>query len=208
MSLPLTRAPLTHHGAAVAHLTRDPAMAAIIERVGELKVLTPTPDPFGTLIRNVTGQQLSVKAAQTIYDRVRQQLGELTPGTLLAAPGGTLRAAGLSWAKVRTVQAIAQAASSGAVDFAHLAEQDDATVIAELIPMPGIGRWTAEMFLIFALARPDVFSLGDLALRQALAGLYPDVPATAVLERWAPYRTLAARYIWADGALKVGSEPM
>lgn len=209
MPLPAHQAPLADHAAAAAHLSRDPVLAGVITRVGDLPVLTPTADPFGTLIRNVTGQQLSVKAAASIHARVTATLGEVTADTLLAASGDTLRGAGLSWAKVRTVQAIAQAAKTGAVDFAHLSEQDDETVIAELLPLPGIGRWTAEMFLMFALARPDVFSLGDLALRQGLARLHPDAPAAEVLGRWAPYRTLAARYVWADNArVKAGGEPV
>ncbi|GGR57333.1 DNA-3-methyladenine glycosidase [Deinococcus seoulensis] len=201
--------PLTSHAPATAHLSRDPVMAEVIARVGDLPVLTPTPDPFGTLIRNVTGQQLSVKAAASIHARLTGTLGQVTADTLLAASGDTLRGAGLSWAKVRTVQATAQAAKTGAVDFAHLAAQDDEAVIAALLPLPGIGRWTAEMFLMFALARADVFSLGDLALRQGLARLHPDTPSAEVLPRWAPYRTLAARYVWADNArVKAGGEPV
>lgn len=190
--------PLTEHAGALRHLSRDPAMQEAVLRVGELSVFVPTTDPLGTLIRNVTGQQLSVKAAATIYGRLSARLGEITPGTLLSTPGEDLRAAGLSWAKVRTVKAIAEAAQSGAVDFEHLAAQPDEAVIAELSALPGIGRWTVEMFLMFALARPDVFSLGDLALRQGLARMHPDVPPAEVLSLWAPYRTLAARYIWAD----------
>ncbi|GAA0503239.1 DNA-3-methyladenine glycosylase family protein [Deinococcus depolymerans] len=202
-------APLTSHAQATAHLSLDPILAGVIARVGDLPVLTPTPDPFGTLIRNVTGQQLSVKAAASIHARLTGTLGEVSADTLLATSGDTLRGTGLSWAKVRTVQAIAQAAKTGAVNFAHLSEQDDETVIRELLPLPGIGRWTAEMFLMFALARPDVFSLGDLALRQGLARLHPDTPSAEVLSRWAPYRTLAARYVWADNArVKGGGEPV
>lgn len=202
-------APLTSHAPATAHLSLDPVLAAVIARVGDLPVLTPTPDPFGTLIRNVTGQQLSVKAASSIHARLTATLGEVNADTLLAASGDTLRGAGLSWAKVRTVQAIAQAAKTGAVNFTHLSEQDDEAVIRELLPLPGIGRWTAEMFLMFALARPDVFSLGDLALRQGLARLHPDAAPADVLARWAPYRTLAARYVWADNArVKGGGEPV
>lgn len=209
MPLPAHPAPLTSHARATAHLSLDPVLAAVIARVGELPVLTPTPDPFGTLIRNVTGQQLSVKAAASIHARLTATLGEVSADTLLAASGDTLRGAGLSWAKVRTVQATAQAAKTGAVNFTHLSEQDDETVIRELLPLPGIGRWTAEMFLMFALARPDVFSLGDLALRQGLARLHPDTPSADVLARWAPYRTLAARYVWADNArVKGGGEPV
>ncbi|WP_367114297.1 trypsin-like serine protease [Deinococcus sp.] len=201
--------PLTSHAQATAHLSLDPVLAEVIARVGELPVLTPTPDPFGMLIRSVTGQQLSVKAAASIHARLSTELGEISADTLLAASGDTLRGAGLSWAKVRTVQAAAQAARSGAVDFAHLATQDDEDVIAALLPLPGIGRWTAEMFLMFALARPDVFSLGDLALRQGLSRLHPHEPPAEVLLRWSPYRTLAARYVWADNArVKAGGQPV
>ncbi|PTA67929.1 DNA-3-methyladenine glycosylase family protein [Deinococcus arcticus] len=197
-------APLTTHAGATAHLSRDPVMAAVIARVGELPVFAPTTNPFATLIRNVTGQQLSVKAAATIYARLETLLGEVTPTTLLDANPEALRSAGLSWAKVRTVQAIAQAAHTGTVDFAHLGTQPDEAVIAALLPLPGIGRWTGEMFLMFGLARPDVFSMGDLALRQGLTRLYPGTPAAEVLSGWQPYRTLAARYLWAEGALNRG----
>jgi len=163
--------PLPDHGVATAHLSRDPTMRELILRNGDLPVMTPTPDPFGTLIRNVNGQQLSVKAAASIHARLLERLGTLDAATLLRTPGDELRAAGLSWAKVRTVRAIAEAEETGAVDFAHIATLPDEDVIAALIPLPGIGRWTAEMFLMFALARSDVFRMGDLALRQGLTRL-------------------------------------
>ncbi|MFK7602969.1 DNA-3-methyladenine glycosylase family protein [Deinococcus sp. SM5_A1] len=204
-----TSFPLLHHADAAAHLSHDPTMQELIARNGELPVLTPAPDPFATLIRSVNGQQLSVKAAASIHARLLERLGKLDAGTLLETPGDDLRAVGLSWAKVRTVTAIAEAAQTGTVDFAHIASLPDEEVIAALIPLPGIGRWTAEMFLMFALARPDVFSIGDLALRQGLARLYPDQSADAVLALWAPYRTLAARYLWADNhRVKAGGAPI
>lgn len=204
-----TSVPLLHHADATAHLSGDATLRELIARNGELPVLTPTPDPFGTLIRSVNGQQLSVKAAASIHTRLLERLGTLDAATLLQTPGEELRAAGLSWAKVRTVRAIAEAEQTGAVDFAHLATLTDEAVIAALIPLPGIGRWTAEMFLMFALARPDVFSLGDLALRQGLARLYPDQSTDEVLAGWTPYRTLAARYLWADNhRVKAGGEPI
>lgn len=213
--------PLTDHAAAVLHLSRDPLLAQIIAQVGSLPVLTPTSDPFGTLIRSVNGQQLSVKAAASIHGRLVAALGQSAPGSeagppttvtaeaLLSVDGETLRSFGLSWAKVRTVQALAAAALDGRVDFAHLSTLPDEAVIAALIPLPGIGRWTVEMFLMFALARPDVFSMGDLALRQGLTRLHPQTPPAEVLQGWAPYRTLAARYVWAENhRVKGGGEPV
>lgn len=201
--------PLTHHQDATAHLSRDPVMGQIIVQVGDLAVLTPTPDPFGTLVRSVTGQQLSVKAAASIHARLVALLGEVTPETLLETGGEDLRGTGLSWAKVRTVKAIGEAAATGRMDFDHLASLPDEEIIAELTPLPGIGRWTVEMFLMFALARPDVFSLGDLALRQGLARLHPNISSADALALWEPYRTLAARYIWADNArIKAGGAPI
>ncbi|MPY68303.1 DNA-3-methyladenine glycosylase 2 family protein [Deinococcus sp. SDU3-2] len=181
-----------------AFLVRDPVLGGVIATLGPLAPLTPTPDPFGTLIRSVIGQQLSVTAADRIAERVGTALGEVTPGALGAAAPGSLRALGLSWAKVRTVQALAGAAQSGQVDFAHLGTLPDEAVIAALTPLPGIGRWTAEMFLIFGLARPDVFSHGDLILRQGVGRLAPGADARAVVKAWSPWRTLAARALWAD----------
>lgn len=196
--------PLTDHAQAVAWLECDPALAVLMGRVGPLPVLAPTSDPFGTLVRSVAGQQLSVRAAASIYARVVGTLGEVTPETLLGAEPETLRSFGLSWAKVRTVRALAEAALDGRVDFAHLASLPDEEVIAQLTPLPGIGRWTVEMFLMFGLARPDVFSFGDLVLRQELERLHPDAAPggaqAAVVLSWAPHRTLASRYLWAEKA--------
>lgn len=207
--LPPSSLPLTDHAEAVAHLSRDPVMAQVIALCGELTVLPPTPDPFGRLVRSVAGQQVSVKAAQAVYGRLETRLGAVTPAALLAVPGDDLRGAGLSWAKVRTVQAAAIAAETGQIDFAHLSGQPDETVMAELVQLPGIGRWTAEMFLLFALARPDVFSYGDLALRQGVERLYPGQDWREVTARWSPYRSLASRYLWANNArMRAGGAPL
>lgn len=195
--------PLTDHAGALAWLSRDPTLAEVLARVGPLPVLAPTPDPFGTLVRSVGGQQLSVRAAASIHARLEAALGGVTPENLLRVTPDELRATGLSWAKVRTVRALADAALDGRVDFAHLAALPDEAVIAALIPLPGIGRWTVEMFLIFGLSRPDVFSFGDLVLRQEVARLYPEASpeeAQAAVRAWSPYRTLAARYLWAEVA--------
>lgn len=190
--------PLIDHQAAQQVLSRDPVMAALIAQYGELPVLTPTVDPFARLIRSVVGQQLSVGAARSIYARLETRLGTVSAAALLATPPEELRALGLSWAKVRSVQDIARAEVEGQVDFAGLAAHSDEALLAELLPLRGVGRWTAEMFMMFALAHPDVFSFGDLALRKGLARHYPNTDHNEVVAAWSPYRTLAARYLWAD----------
>lgn len=176
-------------------LARDPALIPLLE-AGPLPELLPAADPFASLIRSVNGQQLSIKAAAAISGRVAATTHNFDSAAILSAAPEALRALGMSWAKVRTVRAIAAAAQSGEIDFAHLASLDDEAVIAALIPLPGIGRWTAEMFLIFALARPDVFSFGDLALRKALTRYYPGQDHVAVALGWQPHRSYAARLLW------------
>lgn len=192
------RDPLTDHQAAQAALGRDPIMAALIERYGDLPVLLPAPDPFARLIRSVVGQQLSVKAAHSIYARLEERLGTVDAAALLTASPDELRALGLSWAKVASVHDIARASAEGQVDFAGLASHSDEALLAELLPLRGVGRWTAEMFMMSALAHPDVFSFGDLALRKGLERHYPGQDHAAVVQAWSPYRSLAARYLWAD----------
>jgi DNA-3-methyladenine glycosylase II len=192
--------------AAHLHLSRDPVMAGLIELHGPLPPLVPATDPFAALVRAVLGQQLSVKAAAAIALRLDAALHGsespapgYDPARLLALPPETLRGLGLSWAKVRTVRAAAESHLSGQIDFAHLNILPDEKVMAALLPLPGIGRWTAEMFLMFSLARPDVFSLGDLGLRRGLEHFYPALKAQEAdtqIAEWAPHRTLAARYLW------------
>lgn len=197
LPVPAPSGPFPDHPEGRAFLSRDPVLGGVIATLGPLAPLTPTPDPFGTLVRSVIGQQLSVAAAGRIAERVEAALGAVTPKALAAAGPDSLRALGLSWAKVRTVHALAGAAREGRVDFAHLGTLSDEAVIAALTPLPGIGRWTAEMFLIFGLARPDVFSHGDLILRQGVERLAPGADARAVVAAWSPWRTLAARALWA-----------
>ncbi|AWN22278.1 DNA-3-methyladenine glycosidase [Deinococcus irradiatisoli] len=186
----MSRLPPAHH-----HLAADPVLRPLLE-VGPLPELPPAPDPFAALIRSVVGQQLSVKAASAIAARLDAASQGLSPEALLGAEPQALRDLGLSWAKVRTVQAVAAAQLSGQIDFARLSALEDEEVIAALLPLPGIGRWTAEMFLIFGLARPDVFSFGDLALRKALAQRYPAEDHLAAVQRWQPHRSYAARLLW------------
>jgi DNA-3-methyladenine glycosylase II len=189
---------------AMAHLSADPVMARLVEQYGPM-VLTPTTDYFFTLIESIISQQLSGKVVDTITKRVRA----LVPGKeipqaedILALPDQALRDAGLSWSKVSYIKDLAQHVASGTLDLAHIAQMDDEEVIKELVAVKGIGRWTAEMFLIFSLARPDVFAVDDYGIRVAMMRLYnlPELPRPAPMremaERWRPYRSYALLYLW------------
>ncbi|PYE55831.1 DNA-3-methyladenine glycosylase family protein [Deinococcus yavapaiensis] len=182
--------------AATDHLRRDPVFALVIERVGELAPLPPASSPFASLVRSVIGQQVSVKAADAIERRVRELAPNLAPHELAALPHEALRGAGLSNAKVRTVHELAHRTETGVLDIGALEGASEEDVIAALSSIPGIGRWTAEMFLLFALGRPDVFSWGDGGIRRAVKALYGEDAGPEVSEAWRPYRSLASRYLW------------
>jgi len=162
------------------------------------------PDPYEALARAIVGQQLSTKAARSIWERLVNGFGGAfpAPAELLAADPESVREAGLSRSKVAFLRDLAERIESGALDLGRLGELSDEDVAAELIEIKGIGRWTAEMFLIFHLARPDVVSTGDLGIRRAVQIAYglDDLPGPAELERiaepWRPHRTLACLYLW------------
>ena len=161
------------------------------------------PDPFEALARAIVGQQLSTKAARSIWERVVEALGgTATAEAFISADPDALRAAGLSNSKVAYLRDLAEHVESGTLDLARLAELSDEDVIADLIEIKGIGRWTAEMFLIFHLARPDVISTGDLGIRRAVRLAYglEELPGPTDLERiaepWRPHRTLGCLYLW------------
>jgi DNA-3-methyladenine glycosylase II len=156
------------------------------------------------LARAIVGQQLSTKAAASIWAKLQGQFGDRTPppAALAAAEHDELRTAGLSNSKVKYLQELARVVESGELDLARLPELADEDVVAELIEVKGIGRWTAEMFLIFHLGRPDVISTGDLGIRRAVQIAYglEELPGPTDLERiaepWRPHRTLACLYLW------------
>jgi len=162
------------------------------------------PDAFDALARAIVGQQLSTKAAGSIWQRVLEAVdgGVVTPAALRSARPAALRAAGLSKSKVDYLRDLAGRVESGDLDLGRLTELSDEDVIAELIEIKGIGRWTAEMFLIFHLGRPDVISTGDLGIRRAAQIAYglDELPGPTDLERlaepWRPHRTLACLYLW------------
>jgi DNA-3-methyladenine glycosylase II len=187
----------------------DPVMAALIDRFGELSVEArrrrrPPLDAYGTLLRSVVGQQLSVKSAATIYGRVLDLFGGATPppADLLEIAPERLREAGLSGRKVEYVRDLATHVLSGELELDRLETLSDDEVIAEITAIRGYGLWSAQMFLMFFLERPDVLPTGDLGIRNAakLAYELDEVPApgelTRIAEPWRPYRTLACIYLW------------
>jgi DNA-3-methyladenine glycosylase II len=190
----------------------DPTMAALIERVGKIDLATRLrrrkeerpPDAYGALLRAIVGQQLSTKAARTIYLRVLDLFGGSTPSPqqLLTAREQDLRAAGLSGRKTEYVRDLAAHVLGGELELDRLDQLSDEEVIEEIVAVRGLGRWTAEMFLLFHLERPDVLSGGDLGIRKAVQIEYEldEMPApTRVLEigePWRPYRSLASLYLW------------
>src|SRR5215211_1700415 len=162
------------------------------------------PDAYEALARAIVGQQLSTKAARSIWERLVGAFGGSPPqpAELVAAEPESLRGAGLSRAKVGFLRDLAHRIEAGQLDLGGIAELSDEDVVAELIEIKGVGRWTAEMFLIFHLARPDVVSTGDLGIRRAVQIAYgmDELPGPEELERiadeWRPRRTLACLYLW------------
>jgi DNA-3-methyladenine glycosylase II len=162
------------------------------------------PDAYQALARAIVGQQLSTKAAASIWGRVTELFGEHTPSPvqLLEVDGQDLRDAGLSWSKVGFLKDLAERVEDGRLDLDRLGELSDEDVVAELTEIKGVGSWTAEMFLIFHLGRPDVVSMGDLGIRRAVQLAYglDELPGPSEMERisepWRPHRTLACLYLW------------
>lgn len=188
----------------------DPVMAALIERLGELSVEArrrqrPPVDSYGALLRSIVGQQISTKAAATIHDRLLALFGGETPSpaALLAIESERLRGAGLSGRKVEYVRDLARHVESGELELERLAELDDGAVVAEISAVRGLGVWSAQMFLIFHLDRPDVLPTGDLGIRRGaqiayeLADLPSPTELTELARPWRPQRTLASIYLWA-----------
>jgi DNA-3-methyladenine glycosylase II len=187
----------------------DPVLRGAIDRVGleaigDARAGRPD-DHYGALVRSIVGQQLSTKAAGAIYTRLTERFGGRapTPEQVLADDADELRAAaGLSRAKVGFLRSLAEHVLDGSLELERLDELSDEDVIKELIAVKGLGVWTAHMFLMFHLQRPDVLAVGDLGIRRAVMVLYglPELPAPAELEEiaepWRPHRTLACRFLW------------
>jgi DNA-3-methyladenine glycosylase II len=189
----------------------DPVMADLVERIGPLDFATRLrrrkeerpADAFGALLRSIVGQQLSTKAARAIYLRMLDLFdGPPTPAALLEVSEAELRGVGFSRRKVEYVHDLAARVQGGELELDRLGRLDDEEAIAEISAVRGLGRWTAEMFLLFHLGRPDVISGGDLGIRKAIMVEYglAAMPTPGQVEerseRWRPNRSLACLYLW------------
>lgn len=179
-------------------VTDDPALQPLIAAHGALE-LTPADDPFRRLVASIVGQQLSVASARAIRERLFAA-AEITPAALRQVDEDRLRALGLSRQKTEYVQNVAQAFSEdGRLAGAAWADLGDEEIIAALTEIRGVGVWTAKMFLLFALARPDVFPVEDLGIRAGMTRLFGDMTRpemTERAERWRPHRSTASLYLW------------
>ncbi|HEV2431294.1 MAG TPA: DNA-3-methyladenine glycosylase [Burkholderiales bacterium] len=180
---------------------KDPVLGAIIRSRPKV-FLMRRGEPFLTLARAICGQQISVKAAQSVWDRVVACCGEVTPEIVLSRPRSQLRACGLSDRKTEYIADLAQHFADGRIHVHRWPEMSDEEIIAELVEVRGIGRWTAEMFLIFNLLRPDVFPLDDLGLQKGIRVRYFKGRKVSLArmrklgESWRPWRSVATWYLW------------
>ena len=189
---------------AINHLKKaDPVMAAIIDRAGPYKMQYREP-VFQTLVRSIVYQQLSGKAALTIFNRLAAaaKVDPITPEAILKLRPQKMRALGLSKQKIVYIRELARLTRDGDIRFERLPDMDDAAIIETLTRVKGVGVWTVQMFLMFALQRPNVLPVGDLGVRAAMKKAYglSELPKPQEMERiaaaWHPYRSIASWYLW------------
>ncbi|MDA1016808.1 MAG: DNA-3-methyladenine glycosylase 2 family protein [Planctomycetota bacterium] len=199
---------------AVQHLRKsDSRLAAVIDRVGKFE-LTLRSDRFGSLVRSILAQQISTSAAKSICKKAKALMprGRFTARAVLNQSDEELRSAGISPQKLSYLRDLAVRIDDGRLKTRSLGRLDDEAVIEELTQVRGIGRWTAQMFLIFTLGRTDVFAPDDLGIRSNMQRIYelPELPAKLESETisaaWAPYRSVACWYIWRSGDIQRENE--
>ena len=187
---------------AMTFLRKDPALAGVMDMVGEFK-LKKRSHHFAVLVESIISQQLATSAADAIFKRFKGLYPKFpTASEVLATRKSKLRTVGLSGMKIEYLKDLAMHVAEGKLDMRTISKMSDEDVISHLIQVKGIGRWTAEMFLIFSLGRQDVFPVGDLGLRKGVQVLFslPDIPKPQEVEKlgkvWKPYRTIATWYLW------------
>jgi DNA-3-methyladenine glycosylase II len=189
-----------------------PVFAPLREEAGAIPARW-LPRGFKGLVWVVTGQQISVAAGRAIYGRLEAALGDITAETLAAASDDVLRTAGFSAPKMRTLRALQEAALAGALDLDAVEEKGSEEAILSLCAIKGVGPWTAEVYLLFAAGHPDIFPAADLALQESarIAFALDARPSTRALrelsDAWAPWRSAAARLLWAYYRLRKGGKP-
>ena len=179
---------------------QDEKMARLIDAAGHIYREINT-DFYANLVDSIMGQQISTAAHNTIRKRVAEKLGDLTARKINAVSDEDLKSIGLSWRKVGYIRDFTDKVISGEFDIEALYDMDDGQVVKELVKLKGVGKWTAEMVLTFCMARPDVLSYGDLAIRRGIMRLYgleelSEKEFHELTDKFSPYRTTAALYIW------------
>lgn len=188
---------------------KDKRLGLVIETIGPIR-REVNPCLFGSLINAVIGQQISAKAQKTVWNRMVEDLGNITPETVCSCSQERIQRYGMTFRKAAIIQGIAEKVRTGALDLQALSCKVDAEVCAELCALDGIGIWTAEMLMIFSMQRPNVISYGDLAIRRGLCMLHRHKTLTRELfekyrRRYSPYASVASLYLW---ELAAGTTPI
>lgn len=190
----------------IKHLSKDPIMEKIVKQFPNVikeweNRQNEKRDLFTSLARAIVGQQLSVKAASTIWGRVEKLIGEVNPENVLKVEDQQYRGAGMSWAKAKYLLSLASDVKNKKIILENLHNISNEQVEKKLVELKGIGPWTAEMFMMFTLNRPDIFSIGDMGLKNAIQNLYgidksEEEKIIKLSQTWSPYRTIACLYLW------------
>jgi len=188
--------------AEIAHLQkRDKTLGAAIDRIGLIR-REVNPDLFSALINSIVGQQISSKAHATVWERMKSGLGDITPNAVLACSVEEIQQFGISFRKASYIRGAAQRVADDTLDIEALRSMSDAEVCNELVKLDGIGKWTAEMLMLFSMQRPDILSFGDLAILRGMRMLYRRKEITRELfekyrRRYSPFGSVASLYLWA-----------
>ncbi len=193
--------------------SRDPALGAVIDKVGHIDRLID-PDLFSSVVHQIIGQQISTKAQTTIWNRMRDAFGDVSPEAVAAADPELLQSFGMTFRKAEYIREFAGKVSDGSFDLQEIRELPDKEAAARLTSLRGVGVWTAEMILLFCLERPDILSFDDLAIRRGLRMVYHQRSISRELfekyrRRYSPYGSVASLYLWAvaGGAIEGLSDP-
>jgi DNA-3-methyladenine glycosylase II len=193
----------------IAHLKkRDKTLGAAIDAIGPLQ-REVNPDLFSALVNAIVGQQISTKAHMTVWERMKTRLGEVTPQSILDCTEAELQSCGITFKKTSYIRSAAEMAADGRLDIDALHAESDAEVCKELVKLAGVGKWTAEMLMLFSMQRPDILSHGDLAILRGMRMLYhhreiPPQLFEKYRRRYSPYGSVASLYLWAiaGGAMR------